>query len=181
MLTFIVFSIFSFSIIFLICYLIIIYNGLITVLRNIDKAWANILVLLKQRHDEIPKLVAVCEDYMQYEKEAMKEVVSTRSDCLQIKSVAESSQAEENLSMALKSLYAVVENYPALKSSENFQQLQYRISYLEDQISDRRVFYNESVNNYNTRICQLPDYFVAYYLKFSPRNLFHISRSHQPK
>lgn len=159
----------------LVLYFTAIYNGLIMLSRNIDKAWSNIDVLLKQRHDEIPKLVKVCEGYMQYERETLEKIVAARTACLQAKTVGESAQAEAGLAGALKTLFAVVENYPDLKANQNFLQLQGRVTYLESQIADRREFYNDSVNQYNIRIHQIPDMWVAGMLQMKPREFFKIT------
>lgn len=156
-------------------YFVTIYNELIVVSKNIDKAWANIDVLLKQRHDEIPKLISVCEGYMKYERETLEKITLARTACIQAKNVGESSQAEGDLARSLKTLFAVAENYPDLKASQNFTQLQQRISYLESQIADRREYYNDSVNNYNIRINQIPDLFVARMLNMQSRDLFKIT------
>lgn len=155
-------------------YFVAVYNGLIVVSRNIDKAWANIDVLLKQRHDEIPKLIKVCEGYMKYERETLEKITAARTSCIQAKGVGESSQAEGELVKSLKTLFAVAENYPELKANQNFTQLQQRVSYLESQIADRREFYNDSVNIYNIRINTIPDLFVAKNLNMQPRELFKI-------
>jgi len=156
-------------------YFVSVYNGLIMVSRNIDKAWANIDVLLKQRHDEIPKLIQVCEGYMKYERQTLEKITAARTACIQAKSVGESAQKEGQLSGLLKNLFAVAENYPDLKANQNFLQLQQRISYLESQIADRREFYNDSVTTYNIRINQIPDMWVARNLKMAARELFKIA------
>lgn len=166
---------FMLVVIAIILYFVAIYNGLIRLSRNIDKAWANIDVLLKQRHDEIPKLIKVCEGYMQYERQTLEKITAARTACIQARTVGESSVAEGDLAGSLKTLFAVAENYPELKANQNFMQLQNRISYLESQIADRREFYNDSVNNYNIRIHQIPDMFVAGMLNMKDRELFKIS------
>jgi LemA protein len=153
-------------------YFVAVYNGLIVLSRNIDKAWANIDVLLKQRHDEIPKLIKVCEGYMKYERETLQKITEARTACINAKSVGELSQAEGDLARSLKTLFAVAENYPDLKANQNFTQLQQRVSYLESQIADRRELYNDSVNNYNIRINQIPDMFVARMLSMQSKELF---------
>lgn len=163
-----------FAVVGVILYFVAVYNGLIVVWRNIDKSWANIDVLLKQRHDEIPKLIKICEGYMKYERETLEKITAARTACLQAKTVGESSQAEGTLAASLKTLFAVAENYPDLKSNQNFMQLQQRVSYLESQIADRREFYNDSVNNYNIRINQIPDMFVARMLSMQQRELFKV-------
>ena len=155
-------------------YFVMIYNGLISLARNIDKAWANIDVLLKQRHDEIPRLVAVCQGYMKYERETLEKITQIRTACIQAKSVGESAQAEGQLSGLLKNLFAVAENYPDLKANQSFLQLQQRISYLESQIADRRELFNDSVNNYNIRINQIPDMWVAGMMGMKVKELFKV-------
>lgn len=168
-------AVFLFLVLGVILYFTSIYNGLIVLSRNIDKAWANIDVLLKQRHDEIPKLVKVCEGYMKYERQTLEKITAARTACLGAKTVGELSQAEGELAKSLKTLFAVAENYPDLKANQNFIQLQQRVSYLESQIADRREFYNDSTNTYNIRINQIPDMFIAQMLRFGPKELFKIS------
>ncbi len=158
-----------------IMYFVSIYNGLIRLSRNIDKAWSNIDVLLKQRHDELPKLVKVCEGYMKHERETLEKITLARTSCMQARTVGESSKAEGELAGALKTLFAVAENYPDLKANNNFMQLQSRVSFLEGQIADRREFYNDSVNNYNIRINQIPDTIVAGMLKMNDKELFKVT------
>ena len=159
----------------LIMYFVAVYNGLIVVSRDIDKAWANIDVLLKQRHDQIPKLVDVCNGYMKYERETLEKITAARASCIQAQSVGETSQAEGNLSTSLKTLFALSENYPDLKANQSFAQLQSSIASLENQIADRREFYNDSVNIYNIRINQIPDLFVAGMLNMQPKDLFKVT------
>src|SRR5579885_1596015 len=142
-------------------YLITIYNSLVRLRNDIDKAWANIDVLLKQRHDELPKLIETCKGYMQYEQKTLQMIVEARTAFMQASSVAQKAQADNLISGALKSLFAVAESYPELKANNNFMQLQKRISELEERIADRREFFNDDVNTYNIRIQQLPDVFVA--------------------
>ncbi|MCX7926920.1 MAG: LemA family protein [Candidatus Omnitrophica bacterium] len=159
----------------IIIYAVAIYNGLVRLSRNIEKAWANIDVILKQRRDEIPKLVKTCEGYMQYEQDTLEKITAARTFCIQAKTVAETAQKEAQLSSLLRQLFAVAENYPSLKADQTFLQLQQRISYLENQIADRRELYNDSVNNYNIRIHQIPDMFVARLCGFSDKELFNIT------
>ncbi len=158
-----------------IIYTINIYNELIQIKINIDKAWANIDVLTKQRYDEIPKLVKVCEGYMQYERETLERVILARTKFLESKTPGQVANADSQLSGALKTLFAVAENYPQLKANENFMQLQNRVSQLENQIADRREFYNESVTVYNTRIQQIPYVFVAGMLNYAQKEMYKIN------
>lgn len=151
------------------------YNSLIQLKNDIDKAWANIDVLLKQRHDELPKLIDTCKGYMQYEQKTLQAIVEARNAYQRATTVADKAQADSTLSGALKTLFAVAENYPDLKANNSFLQLQGRITDLEEKIADRREFYNDSVNNYNIRIQQLPDMIVAQMMKFQPHELFKVT------
>jgi LemA protein len=159
----------------LLIYFITIYNSLVRLRNDIDKAWANIDVLLKQRHDELPKLIETCKGYMQYEQKTFQLVTEARTAFMRATSVGEKAQADNLISGALKSLFAVAENYPELKANNNFMQLQGRISELEEKIADRREFFNDDVNTYNIRIQQLPDVFVAHLLNLQRRDLFKVS------
>lgn len=156
-------------------YTVIIYNGLIRLKRNIEKAWKNIDVLLKQRHDEIPKLIDTCKEYMGYEKDVIKDVTEERTKAEKAQSPKKQAEAENNLNGALGNLFAVAEDYPELKASENFQQLQDRVSSLEDQIADRREFYNSTVTTYNIRINQIPYNFIANLLGYKEKELYQVS------
>jgi len=156
-------------------YAIIIYNGLVRLRNNMDKAWSNIDVLLKQRYDELPKLVKVCEGYMKHERETLERVIEARSQIGKAHGVAETARAAQMLTEALKSLFAVVENYPDLKANQNFLALQGRISSLENQIADRREYFNESVNLFNIRIEQIPDVIIARILNYESRDMWQIA------
>ena len=159
-------------------YAIVLYNNLVSVKHNVDKAWSNIDVLLKQRHDELPKLVETCKQYMGFEQETLEKVMQARSQVATARAagdVAALGPAETQLRLGLGNLFAVAEAYPELKSSESFQHLQTRISGLENQIADRREYYNESVNNNNVRIEQFPDVIIANFFKFGPRDLLEFS------
>ncbi|MCX5642474.1 MAG: LemA family protein [Candidatus Omnitrophica bacterium] len=158
----------------LISSIISIYNMLIMLKYNVSKAWSNIDVLLKQRLDELEKLVDVCKTYMKYEQETLQKVISLRSLISNAGGVGERLQAEGALAGALKTLFAVAENYPDLKADNNFAQLRQRISYLENEIADRREFYNESVNLYNIKIAQIPAVLLARPLGYQPSPLFEI-------
>jgi LemA protein len=156
----------------LVLYFITVYNSLVAIRNEVDKAWANIDVLLKQRFDELPKLVDTCKGYMKYEADTLQKVVEARTAWLNAKSVDQKLEANQLSAGALKSLFAVAEKYPDLKANTNFMQLQGRISTLETQIADRRELYNDAVNTHNIRIAQLPDVFVARILGYQNRTLF---------
>ena len=171
----IVIAVIGFAVVGLFLYFVSVYNGLVRLSRDIDKNWSNIDVLLKQRHDEINKLVKVCEGYMKYERETLEKITSLRTDYLRAGSVQEKEKIDTAITGALKTIFAVVENYPDLKTNNNFMQLQTRISQLENSIADRRELYNDSVNIYNIRIHQIPDMVVAGMLNYKDKPLFEVS------
>ena len=157
-----------------ITYVVMIYNNLVRLKHNVDKAWSNIEVLLKQRHDEIPKLVEVCKQFMSYEQETMNQIIQTRSDvyaALEKADIHRLGPAETQFRIRLGALLALSEAYPELKANSNFQHLEKRISIMETSIADRRTFYNESVNRYNIRIQQVPDIILANLLRFRQQEL----------
>ncbi len=156
-----------------ILYGVLIYNGLVTLKHNVAKAWSNIDVLLKQRHDELPKLVEVCRQYMAHEKDTLERVIQARAAVSAARDAADVARlgvAETTLRQGLGSLFALAESYPALAADENFQHLQERVTALENAIADRREFYNESVNVNNVRIEQFPDVIVARWFRFTHRD-----------
>lgn len=161
-------------------YSIVIYNGLVALKHSVTKAFANIDVLLKQRHDELPKLVATCKQYMQHEKDTFERIVQARQSVSQAQAgndIKALGMAETQMRMGLGSLFALAENYPELKADQSFQQLQSRISSLENSIADRRELYNESVNNNNVRIEQFPDVIIANFFKFKAFDLLEFSEA----
>src|SRR5215472_7392623 len=157
-------------------YLIGVYNGLVRVRAAVKLAWSNIDVLLVQRHDELPKLVEVCKQYMQYEPGALERVMRARAGVDAARStgnVASLGPAERELRTGLSGLYAVAENYPELKANEGFRHLQDRISGLETAIADRREVYNDAVNTNNVRIASFPGVLVAGLGNFPEAELLH--------
>jgi LemA protein len=161
----------------LIAYIVTIYNGLIKLKNNIKKSWANIDVLLKQRSDELPKLIETVKGYMKHEKGVLENLTNARTNFLNASTIAESAVADNMIAGALKSLFAVAENYPDLKANENFMQLQSRISGIENEIADRREFYNDSVNQYNIRIQSIPDVIVARMMGYLDEEMFEVSEA----
>ena len=151
-----------------------VYNGLIQVKENIKKSWANIDVLLMQRSDEIPKLVKVLKSFLKHEKKIFDNIMEARSFYLGASSVPEKANADSEISSALKSIFALSEAYPELRSNDNFLKLQDRISGLENDIADRRELYNESVNNYNIRIQSLPDAYIANSMNLAAEEMFKV-------
>jgi len=159
-------------------YLIVTYNSLVNVKHNVEKAWANIDVLLKQRNDELPKLIDTCKAYMTHEAQTLEKVMRARmgvDSARQTHDVAALSQAESVLTSSLGGLFAVAENYPDLKADQTFLNLQQRITGLENQIADRREFYNDSATNNNVRIKQFPDLIVAALFNFQRAELLKFS------
>jgi LemA protein len=156
-------------------YTVILYNGLVRLRNENDRAWANIDVLLKQRHDEIPNLVETVKGYMQHEQQTLLAVTQARTASMSAASIAQKAVADLKMDSALRGLFAVAENYPQLKANENFLKLQNRISELEERIADRREFFNDDVTSYNTRIAQIPDVFVASFMELKPRQMFKVS------
>lgn len=143
---------------------ILLYNQLVVLKNNTEKAWSNTDVLLKQRNAELPKLVAVCKEHMQYEQATLQKVMEARNrvaSAMQSGNMGALGAAENELRIGLGNLFAVAEAYPELKASDSFQHLRERITGLEDSIADRREFYNDSAAINNTRIEQFPDVIIA--------------------
>ena len=159
-------------------YLILIYNRLVNLKHDTAKAWSNIDVLLKQRHDELPKLVETCKQYMRHERETLEAVMRARSN---VSSAREQhdlpalGNAEGQLRQGLFQLFAAVEAYPDLKANTAFRTLEARITGLENAIADRREFYNDCVNTNNIRLEEFPDLFVARFFGFESFDLLDFS------
>lgn len=155
-------------------FVISLYNNLVALKNNVTRAWANIDVLLKQRHDELPKLVEVCKQYKQFEQSTLAQVIAARN---QVQTARESGNlralgaAEGSLRGGLGQIFAVAEAYPELRANDSFMQLQARISQLENGISDRRELYNDSANIFNTRIEQFPATLLAGWFNFKAASL----------
>ncbi|MCZ6499664.1 MAG: LemA family protein [Gammaproteobacteria bacterium] len=164
----------------LLLYFTKIYNNLVSLRENVKKSWSNIDVLLKQRHDELPKLVETCKQYMQFEQETLERVMQARSAVASAREqgdVAGVGAAEGALRMGLGKLFAVVENYPELKADQGFEHLRQRITGIEESIADRREFYNDGVNLNNVRIAQIPDVIVANMFGFKGAELLEYSEA----
>jgi len=159
-------------------YIITLYNNLVALKHRVSQAWSNIDILLKQRHEELPKLVATCKEYMEYEQATLERVISARnmvSNAASNNDLAALGVAETTLRKGLGQLFALAENYPDLKANDSFRHLQARISDLENGIADRRELYNDVVNQNNTRIEQFPDVLVANFFKFGQKELLEFS------
>lgn len=175
--TVIVGTLFVIGLVWLIAYAVGVYNMLVRLSNNIDKAWSNIDVILKQRHDELPKLVEVCNSYMAHERETLEAVMKARNAYGAGRNINEKAQAENQIAGALGHLFAVAEQYPDLKANQQFLAIQQRISALESTIADRREFYNESVNVYNIAIEQIPAVWVAQQTGYRSRPLLTVAPS----
>lgn len=162
----------------LVAYAVLIYNNLVSLKHAVGQAWANIDVLLQQRHEELPKLVEVCRQSMGFEQEVLERVVRARQQVEGARAagnVAELGRADQELHAGLGRLFAVAEAYPDLKTHEAFGQLQARISALEESIADRREFYNAAVNANNVRLEQFPDVLLARMFAFRPAFLLKVA------
>jgi LemA protein len=162
----------------IIIYSVSLYNNLVSLKHGVSKAWANIDVLLKQRHDELPKLVEVCKQYKQFEQETLQRVITARSQVQTAREgqdIAALGKAEGSMRASLGGLFAVAEAYPELKTNQNYMQLQTRITGLENGIADRREVYNDSVNIYNVGIEQFPAVLIANMFAYAEKPLLEFS------
>ncbi len=164
--------IFGLVLVGIILYIVGIYNQLVTLKNDIDRSFANVDVILKQRHDELPKLIDTCKGYMQYEQKTLQAVTEARTAYMRATTPADKMQADNLMTGALKTLFAVAEKYPDLKANTNFMQLQGRITELETKIAGMRTTFNEDVNQFNIRIAQIPANFVAGFMGLQPHALF---------
>jgi LemA protein len=154
------------------------YNRLVTLKHNVNLSWSNIDVLLKQRHDELPKLVEVCRQYMKFEQDTLEKVMLARSAVATAQAAGDLGAlgaAEARLKLGMGNLFATVEAYPELRASDKFKHLEARITGLENAIADRRELYNETVNLNNVRIEQFPEIFLARYFSFRPFKLLELA------
>jgi LemA protein len=152
--------------------LISMYNGLVQLRVRCDSAWSDIDVQLKRRHDLIPNLVETVKGYATHEKGTFENIAKFRSQAMQASTPADRAAAENQLTGALKSLFAVAENYPELKASEQFMQLQRSLSQTEDSIQNARRYYNAVVRDLNTKIQSFPTNILAGMAGFTVRQFF---------
>jgi LemA protein len=142
-------------------WIVVVYNGLVSTLKQVDNAWAQIDVQLKRRADLIPNLVETVKGYAKFERSVLEGVTSARAAIMSAKSPKESAKAENMLSGALKSLFAVAEAYPTLRANENFKALQEELASTENKVAFSRQFYNDMVMKWNTMIVVFPKNIVA--------------------
>ncbi len=152
--------------------LVLTYNSVVALRTRIDKAWGNVEVALKQRHDQLAELVAAVRDVMAFEEAVLGEVARQRARYAPQAPISEQGAVSAATSRAVRSLFAVVENYPQIRSQENVLRLQAEIERLEQQIADRRELYNDQVYRYNTTIGQVPAVILAGFLGWLPRSFF---------
>ncbi len=155
-------------------WLISVYNSLVRGKNRTDEAWSDIDVQLKRRHDLIPNLIETVKGYAKHEKELFENVTKARTAAMQAQGARAKSEAENTLSQTLKSLFAVAENYPQLKASENFAKLQDELTDTENKIQAARRFYNSQARDFNIKIQTFPNNMVAGWLKFKPYDFFEI-------
>ena len=148
------------------------YNAIVGLRQRSDKAWSNIDVVLKQRHDQLPNLVSAVRGLMRYEQDVLTRVTEARAAYSPTATIPEKAATSEATTDAVRSLFAVVERYPDIKSAANVQDLQNEIGRLEDMISDRRELYNDQVYRYNTRIQQVPGNLIALLFGWKLRQFF---------
>jgi LemA protein len=153
---------------------IVIYNGLQTLKIRVDEAWSDITVQLKRRYDLIPNLVETVKGYATHEKEVFEKVTEARANALNAQGVKETAAAENQFEGALKSLFAVSENYPQLRATENFQQLQAELTDTEDKVMAARRFYNGGVRDLNTKLQVFPSNIVGGMIGIKPREFFEV-------
>ena len=153
-------------------WVILTYNGLVTLRNQLENAWSQIDVQLKRRYDLIPNLVEAVKDYMEFEQDVLTKVTEARAQAVSAQGPAEQAQADNMLTRALRSLFAVVENYPELKANENVLKLQEELTSTENRISFSRQFYNDTVMRFNTRLQTFPTNLIAGLLGFAAREFF---------
>jgi len=164
-------------IVLLVGWIIIIYNGLVAMRQRVNQSFADVDVQLKQRHDLIPNLVETVKGYAAHERGTLEAVVQARNAAIAAQGPAQMAAAENQLSGALRQLFALSEAYPDLKANQNFQQLQAEISDIENKIAASRRFFNNTVQEYNTGIEQFPAALFAGSLGFTRREFFDLGES----
>ena len=155
-------------------FLVVAYNGMVRARNKVDEAWSGIDVQLKRRHDLVPNLVESVKGYASHEKSTFEKVTQARAAAMQASGPEEAGKAETQLTQALGGLRVVAEQYPELRATENFQQLQRQLSELEDEIQASRRIYNSNVMSYNTRIQQFPMSVIANQGGFTAKPFFEI-------
>jgi LemA protein len=165
----------------LLAYVIISYNGLVRLNQQVTEAWSDINVQLKRRYDLIPNLVNTVKGYASHEKTVFEDVTKARTEAMGAKSVADTAKAENQFQQTMKSLFAVAENYPDLKASQNFQELQAELTDTEDKIQASRRFYNGIVRDFNSKRKTFPTNMFAKRLGFNTdKEYFEVDEAENP-
>ena len=159
-------------VVLLVLFVVVAYNGLVRLRNRIDNAWAQIDVQLRRRYDLIPNLVETVKGYAAHERQTFESVTNARAQAINAQGVAQQAQAENQITTALKSLFAVAEAYPELKANQNFLALQEELTGTEDKIAFSRQFYNDTVQSLNTLIQRFPASLIANLGHFTTREFF---------
>ena len=159
-------------IVLVILFFVLAFNGAVRLRNRVDSAWSQISVQLQRRHDLIPNLLETVKGYAAHERGVFESVTQARANAINAQGPAQQAEAENVLSGALKSLFAVAEAYPDLKANQNFLNLQEELTSAEDRIAYARQFYNDAVMSYNARIQSIPSNIIAGMFNFSPREYF---------
>ncbi len=162
-------------------YVVMLYNGLVTLRQRVKNAWAQVDVQLKRRYDLIPNLVNTVKGYATHERGTFEEITKARSQAMSASGPAEASEAESALTGTLRTLFAVAENYPELKADANFRELQKELSDTESKIAYSRQFYNDTVQRFNIRIQQFPAVLLAGMLGFQGQPFFTLDEAAQER
>jgi LemA protein len=165
------------AVVVVLLYIIATYNGLISLKTRTEEAWSDITVQLKRRYDLIPNLVSTVKGYAKHEKEVFEKVTKARAEAMSAKGLGSKAKAEKSLADALKSVFAIAENYPNLKANENFLKLQGELSETENKVEASRRFYNANVRDYNIRIKSFPANVVASSFNFTSKDLFDVAEA----
>ena len=168
-------------IVVLVLWVVAIYNGLVQLRVRADGSWSDIDVQLKRRYDLIPNLVETVKGYAAHERNVFVQVTEARSRAMQATGPKEKEAAEGALTGALKSLFAVAENYPQLRANENFMSLQRSLTEVEEALQGARRYYNAVVRDYNTKLSVLPDRFIAQAGGFTPKAFFQLDSADEAK
>ena len=165
----------------ILAWVVLIYNGLVSLRVRSDNAWSDISVQLKRRYDLIPNLVETVKGYAAHERGVFQAVTEARSRAMQATGPKDKEAAEGALTGTLKSLFAVAENYPQLRANENFMSLQQSLTQVEEALQGARRYYNAVVRDYNTKLTVLPDRFIAQAGGFQPKEFFQLDSAEEAK
>ena len=165
----------------ILAWVVLIYNGLVQLRFRADGAWSDVGVQLKRRYDLVPNLVETVKGYAGHEQRVFQQVTEARSRAMQSSAPAEKGAAEGMLSGALKTLFAVAENYPQLRANENFMGLQRSLTEIEESLQGSRRYYNAVVRDYNTKLQTIPDSLIANAGGFKPKDFFQLDSAEESK